>query len=71
MKIIINPNVWVEVVSAKYLTKINVLEAKKTTQVSTMCKYVLDLIKKVYVESLVMIKGLISDIIFGWTNHDL
>lgn len=49
-KILIEPhNLWVRIVSDKYLTSANFLEAKKTNTVITMWKHILDyryLIKK-------------------------
>lgn len=35
-------NLWVKVVSAKYLNKTNFLNTKKSANTSTMWKYILD-----------------------------
>lgn len=41
-KILTEPkNVWVKVVSAKYLNNLNFLEAKKTDRASNIRKYIL------------------------------
>lgn len=67
-KVITEPNnIWVQVVSAKYLSKVNFLDTKKNANASTMWKYILDhryLIKRVYVGSLGMVKRSISGTTF-------
>lgn len=35
-------NIWVKVLSTKYLTKVNFLEGEKTVKASTMWKYIFD-----------------------------